>query len=100
MARRPAYDESPSPAPAPFGVPRDGEPCELQDLVDTLFAGGAEYATRSDLVLLAEIRDLGDEIMEIVELMPPGSFTRTQLADQMNSIVTAHGWAMRYGTVE
>ena len=32
--------------------------------------------------------------------MPSGTYTRARLCDQMNSIVTAHGWGLTYGTVE
>ena len=35
-----------------------------------------------------------------VNLLPPGSYTRLRLCDQLNSIITAHGWAHVYGTVE
>lgn len=31
---------------------------------------------------------------------PPATFTRTQLCDQMNSILSGHGWGGVYGTVE
>jgi hypothetical protein len=70
----------------------------LQDLVDALFKRGGTV-DRLDLVMLAEAHDVGADIMEVVELMPSGSYTRGQLADQMNSIVTAHGWGGTYGTV-
>ena len=71
----------------------------LQDLVDTLFAR-KERASRLELVTLAESHDVCDDIMEVCELMPPGDYTRVRLTDQMNSIVTAHGWGLTYGTVE
>lgn len=71
----------------------------LQDLVDTLFAR-KERATRLELVTLAEAHDVCDDVLEVCTLMPPGTYTRARLADQMNSIVTAHGWGLTYGTVE
>ena len=38
--------------------------------------------------------------MEVVGLLPAGSYKRARLCDQLNSIITAHGWAFLYGTVE
>lgn len=70
----------------------------LQELVDAVFKRAA-VVDRLDLVTLAEAHDVSADIMEVVELMPSGSYTRGQLADQMNSIVTAHGWGGTYGTV-
>lgn len=100
----------------PFASPKTNEPAPeaghagpinvqsedygvLQDLVDTLFAR-KEHATRLELVTLAETHDVRDDVMEVCTLMPPGTYTRARLADQMNSIVTAHGWGLTYGTVE
>lgn len=83
--------------PRPDLVP-DGDLGVFQDLVDALFRNGRS-ATRRDLVLLAELQDASDDVLEVVELMPPGTYTRAEMADQMNSIITAHGWGMRYGTV-
>ena len=38
--------------------------------------------------------------MEVVDLLPAGKYKRGRLCDQLNSIVTAHGWGNVYGTVE
>ncbi len=38
--------------------------------------------------------------MEIVNLVPPGTYDRTRLCDQVNSALAAHGWGATYGTVE
>lgn len=76
---------------------------ELQHLVDALFAPGvSRYATVSklDVVLRSEAFDLCDDLAEVVDLLPSGSFTRVQLCDQMNSILSGHGWGGVYGTVE
>ena len=32
--------------------------------------------------------------------VPSGTYARARLCDQINSIVTAHGWGFTYGTVE
>lgn len=85
--------------PASFTPPHDEDHGVLQDLVDAAFRN-RETVTRLDLLTQAEAHDVSADVMEVVELMPPCTYTRPQLADQMNSIVTAHGWGMRLGTVE
>lgn len=72
---------------------------ELQRMVDGLFAGRAAI-DRLDLVVQAELMDLDDELMEIVNLVPPGTYDRTRLCDQLNSALAAHGWGSMLGTVE
>lgn len=72
---------------------------ELQRLVDSLFAG-REAVERLDVVVQAETLDLASDLMEIVNLLPPGAYGRERLCDQMNSALAAHGWSGRYGTVE
>ena len=87
-------------APAPIiNVPPDEDYGVLQDLVDAVFRR-APRVSRMELLTQAEAHDVSEDIMEVVELMPSGSYTRTEMADQMNSIITAHGWGLRYGTVE
>ena len=48
----------------------------------------------------AEILDLTPDLMEIVNLLPPGYYDRQSLCDQLNSALAAHGWGAVYGTVE
>lgn len=75
---------------------------ELQRLVDTLFVPGtSSRATRAklDVVTLAETLDLCADLLEVCEALPPRTYTRQRLCDQMNSIVTARGWGAVYGTV-
>ena len=72
---------------------------ELQRLVDGLYAGRHEV-DRLDLVVQAEIIDLSADLMEIVNLLPPGVYERQRLCDQLNSALAAHGWGGMYGTVE
>lgn len=76
-----------------------GEPSRLQPLVDMLFLHGGEE-TQLNCLLLAETHDLDEELMEVVNLLPPGSYTRAKMCDQFNSIITAHGWGMTIGTVQ
>ncbi len=72
---------------------------DLQRLVDGMFTD-RQMADRLDLVVQAEILDLAPDLMEIVNLLPPGTYDRTHLCDQLNSALAAHGWGGTYGTVE
>ena len=71
----------------------------LQDVVDALFVSD-KTVRRLDAVLMAESVDLPDDLREIVELLPPGTYTRQRLCDQINSSITGHAWGQVYGTVE
>ena len=66
--------------------------------------GGLFYDRRAidrlDLIVQAEILDLAPDLMEIVNLLPPGYYDRQSLCDQLNSALAAHGWGAVYGTVE
>ena len=83
----------------PINVPSEEGFGEIQSLVDSLFASGATVDSLQ-LVSLAEINDVHPDSMEVVNLLPSGTYTRPQLCDRLNSIITAHGWGSRYGTVE
>ena len=72
---------------------------DLQRLVDGMFIG-RETIDRLDLVVQAEILYLAPDLMEIVTLLPPGTYDRQRLCDQLNSALAAHGWGSTYGTVE
>ncbi len=71
----------------------------LQRLVESLFAT-VRCISRLDVVLRAEALDLPVDLLGIVELLPPGSYSRQALCDQLNSALKGHGWTGRYGTVE
>ena len=71
---------------------------DLQRLVDSLFEAGPRVS-QLDAILLAESRDLDSDVLEVVGLMPPGTYARGPFCDQMNSIITAHGWGSDLGTV-
>ena len=74
---------------------------ELQQLVDDLYRVNPSKAVqRVDVLVRAEVNDLSDDLMEVVNLLPSGSYKRYRLCDQLNSIITAHGCAYLYGTVE
>lgn len=71
----------------------------FQRYVDTLFAGRVTVS-RLDAVLRAEAIDLPYELLEIVELLPPGVYNRQSITDQFNSALKGHGWTGAYGTVD
>lgn len=74
---------------------------ELQKLVDALYYKNMSgTVTTIDIQVRAEIDDLCEDLMEVIHLIPAGRYKRAQLVDQLNSIVTAHGWGYVYGTVE
>ena len=74
----------------------------LQTIVDELFEGmPADYTVRRlDVVIAAEAGDLPADLQEIVNLLPPGDYTRQRLCDQVNSAIGGHAWGLVYGTVE
>ena len=74
---------------------------ELQHLVDDLYRVNPSQAVpRVDVLVRAEVNDLSPDLMEVVNLLPAGNYKRYRLCDQLNSILTAHGCAYLYGTVE
>lgn len=72
---------------------------DLQRLVDSLFEH-EKRVDRLDAQVLAETYDLDDEELGVVEALPPGTYTRGRLTDQLNSILTARGLGATLGTVE
>ena len=72
---------------------------ELQELVDKLFRD-KKSADRVEALVLAETYDLPADLIEVVELLPPGTYTRRRFCDQVNSIINGHAWGLVYGTVE
>ena len=71
----------------------------LQRFVDSLFAA-AKRVRRLDAVVRAESLDLPEDLIGIVVLLPPGTYSRQALCDQLNSALKGHGWTGIYGTVE
>ena len=74
----------------------------LQAIVDDLFEDMPEdfEVRRLDVVLSAESNDLPEDLQEIVRLLPPGTFTRERLCDQLNEAIGGHAWGQVYGTVD
>lgn len=72
---------------------------ELQRVIDYLYKD-AHYVERLDVILAADTFDLCADMKEVVELLPPGVYTRIALCTQLNSSIAGHGWGYVYGTVE
>ncbi|MDO4590667.1 MAG: hypothetical protein Q4B35_04660 [Slackia sp.] len=72
---------------------------ELQRVVDYLYRD-AHAVERLDVVLAAETFDICADLREIVDLLPPGVYTRPALCAQLNSSIAGHAWGYVYGTVE
>ncbi len=72
---------------------------ELQRVVDYLYKE-ARTVERLDVILAGEAFDMCADMREIVSLLPPGSYTRVALCQQLNSSIAGHGWGYTYGTVE
>ena len=72
---------------------------ELQRVVDYLYKC-CDVTERLDVILAAETFDIHADLREIVELLPPGFYTRPALCAQLNSSIAGHGWGYVYGTVE
>lgn len=73
---------------------------QLQRVIDSVFADGRKFVRRLDVVVAAESFDLPDDLTEIISLLPPSTFTRQRLCDQLNSAIGGHAWGQVYGTVE
>ena len=73
----------------------------LQAVVDELFDDRPdEYSVRRlDVVIAAESSDLPDDLLELVNLLPPGEYSRKRLCTQLNSAIGGHAWGQVYGTV-
>ncbi len=71
----------------------------MQRMIDSLYRN-TEQISRLDAVLLTESWDLPDEVLGIVELLPPGRYTRQRLCDQLNSAIVGHGWGGSLGTFD
>lgn len=70
----------------------------LQEFIDRLFDGRDDYM-RLEVVLEGEAYGLNGELMEVLNLLPPGLYTRDRLCSQINSSLSSHGWGYVYGAV-
>lgn len=72
---------------------------QLQRLVDSLFRD-TKRVSRLDAVLRAEALDVTEDLAGLVNLLPPGTYSREALCNQLNSALKGHGWNSFYATVE
>lgn len=70
----------------------------LQEFIDRLFDGREDYM-RLEVVLEGEAYGLNGELMEVLNLLPPGLYARDRLCSQINSSLSSHGWGYVYGAV-
>lgn len=70
----------------------------LQEFIDRLFDGREDFM-RLEVVLEGEAYGLNSELMEVLNLLPPGLYTRDRLCSQINSSLSSHGWGYVYGAV-
>lgn len=70
----------------------------LQEFIDRLFDGREDYM-RLEVALEGEAYGLNGELMEVLNLLPPGLYTRDRLCGQINSSLSSHGWGYVYGAV-
>ena len=70
----------------------------LQEFIDILFDGREDYM-RLEVVVEGEAYGLNGELMEVLNLLPPGLYTRDRLCGQINSSLSSHGWGYVYGAV-
>ncbi len=71
----------------------------LQRFIDSLYRD-TKRVSRLDAILRAEALDLPDDLVGIVNLLPPGAFPRQRMCNQLNSALKGHGWNGRFGTVD
>ncbi len=70
----------------------------LQEFIESLYSSDDAQA-RLDIVLQAEAYGLNDDLLEIITLLPPGTYTREKVCSQLNSSLSSHGWGYYYGAV-
>ncbi len=70
----------------------------LQEFVDMLYAAQDEYS-RLEVLLEAEAFGLNEDLLEIINLLPPRRYGREKLCSQINSALSSHGWGYVYGAV-
>lgn len=76
---------------------------ETRDLIERMLATlflRTHYVSRLDVIIRAEAMDLPDEVLELINCVPPSRYTRARLCNQLNSAITAHGWSRTLGTFD
>jgi len=72
---------------------------QLQRMLDSLYEEST-MVSRLDVIVRAEAMDLPADVRGLIELLPPGTYKRHRLCDQLNSAIVGHGWGRSLGTVE
>lgn len=70
----------------------------LQEFIESLFTT-EEALPRLDIIVQAEAFGLNSDLLEIVSLLPPGTYNREKICSQLNSSLSSHGWGYYYGAV-
>ena len=71
----------------------------FQEIVDAVFKNNIRV-TKHTVILQTEIRDPSQDVLDVVNGLPSGSYIRPTLVDQLNSAIAARGWGSYLGTVE
>lgn len=71
----------------------------IERMLDSLYREN-RIVTRLDVIVRAGAMDLPDDVMGLIDRIPPGRYPRARLCDQLNSAITAHGWSRMLGTFD
>lgn len=70
---------------------------QIRRWLDVLYRD-AGVVGQLDAIVRAETFDLPEAVMDIVDTLPPGRYTRARLCDQLNSAIVGRGLARTFGT--
>lgn len=70
---------------------------QIRRWLDALYRNSG-IVTQIDAVVRAEIFDLPSDMMDIVNLLPSGRYSRSRLTDHLNSAITGRGLSRQLGT--
>lgn len=71
----------------------------LQELIDTLYSTAASH-DRLRIILAGESADLPSDLLGLLNRLPSGSYTRTQLLIQLNSGISGNDFSKRFGILD
>lgn len=71
----------------------------LQEMIDDLYAPG-DVHDRLRIILAGESADLPHELLSLLNRLPSGSYTRTQLLIQLNSALSGNDFSARFGILD
>lgn len=70
---------------------------QIRRWLDALYSTGG-MVTQLDAIVRAETFDLPADVMDIVNGLPPGRYSRLRLCDQLNSAIVGRGLSRQLGT--